>query len=341
MTKLGAAVGLLTWGVTAGFLPGCSEEGDEDSNTGGQGGAVGGQGGQGLGGSEPAVSYDEFITELPDDGGFEIEAADLKMRVTLNDGGRITSFKVEGKETLVQEGEAAQFGATFWPSPQNWPWPPSNSLSELEANDYVAELSDAGLSLQSEVNTWTGLSVRKDFTPLGDAGIDVTYVVLNESENIVSIAPWEITRVAQGMAFFPTGPGEESEKTSLEVEIQGGHTWYLYDAAELTGDPKLFADGAEGWLAFAVPGESGDAETLVMHLFEDIESDAFAPGEAEVEVYASATGEYFEVEQQGRYQELEPGEHLSWSVLWQGVDLDSVPMEVGNEELLEAARGAL
>jgi len=41
-----------------------------------------------------------------------------------------------------------------------------------------------------------------------------------------------------------------------------------------------------------------------------------APGEAEIQVYVNQGKTYIEIESQGAYTALAPGESLSWTVRW-------------------------
>jgi hypothetical protein len=95
---------------------------------------------------------------------------------------------------------------------------------------------------------------------------------------------------------------------------------------------KAFADGEEGWLAHL----GGDL--LLVKVFVDVPRERQAPGEAEIEIYVHGSGRFVEVEQQGEYAELAPGERSSWRVTWLLRKLPSnVPGRPG-EALLEYTR---
>lgn len=262
---------------------------------------------------------------------------DLTMVVAPNTGARIISFLVDGVETLVQEGGAAQYGTTFWPSPQIWGWPPTASIPEIDIWAYTASEEDQRLTLRSEPNLNLGLSVTKTFGPAesesGSLGIAVTYAIKNEGDAVASFAAWEVSRVASGVVVYPTGPGGVLESSSLMPNDSIGHSFYTYDATDLMGVPKIFADGSDGWLAWANGGAEG---TLVIKSFPDIAASEFAPEEAEIEIYADPSGDYMEVEQQGPYIELDPGAHLTWTVEWYGAAVPApVTVENGSQTLVD------
>jgi hypothetical protein len=77
---------------------------------------------------------------------------------------------------------------------------------------------------------------------------------------------------------------------------------------------------------------------LVLQGFPDISLSEFAPNEAEIEIYASPSGDYMEVEQQGAYLELMPGQSLTLETIWRGTLLPSSTLiEDGSPSLIEQA----
>ena len=73
---------------------------------------------------------------------------------------------------------------------------------------------------------------------------------------------------------------------------------------------KINADG-KGWLAYLNNG------LLLLKKFEDLSPTQPAPGEAEIQVYVNRGKTYIELESQGAYTNLAPGESLTWTVRWQ------------------------
>ena len=71
------------------------------------------------------------------------------------------------------------------------------------------------------------------------------------------------------------------------------------------------ADG-KGWLAY-LNQEKG---LLLVKRFEDLDKGQPAPDEAEIQVYVNRGKTYIELESQGAYATLQPGEELNWTVRW-------------------------
>jgi hypothetical protein len=87
-----------------------------------------------------------------------------------------------------------------------------------------------------------------------------------------------------------------------------GHTWCAF--ADTDGEGKLFADGTGGYLAYAL------GDRLLVKQFQDVPASAAAPGEAEIELYVNAGHDYVEVENQGAYASIAPGQTVRWRVVW-------------------------
>ncbi len=249
---------------------------------------------------------------------FTVTSGDLEMVIDSAFAGRIISFKIAGHETLVQEGEAGAFGSTFWPSPQTWPWLPGPGAA-LDEDAYSAVLGQNEVTMTSASDAALRITVTKKFAPVA-AGILVTYGIRNDDEADEVIAPWEISRLSGGVAFYQPGPGgvvKEDGGTALAPE-SGGYRWFSYPEAEV--NVKHFADGS-GWLAAAVPETSGVPPLVVFKEFADVAPGDFAEGEAEIELYGDGSGTFYELEQQGARQTLQQGASLSWQVLWKGMTL--------------------
>jgi hypothetical protein len=180
-----------------------------------------------------------------------------------------------------------------------------------------------------------GLSVTKKFSPdFEDGAVVVEYILKNEGDASKMLAPWEITRVAAGgLTFFPAD-GKPTGTNLPPLVESGGVTWFKYEAATVTKDSKLFADG-KGWIAHVTP-----QNLLLVKTFPDIKLTEAAPKEAEIEIYENdptvPAKAYVEVENQGAYSEIPAGAELGWTVRWY---LRALPAEVkvepGNAELLK------
>jgi hypothetical protein len=112
---------------------------------------------------------------------------------------------------------------------------------------------------------------------------------------------------ASGLAFWPTGSAPTGDKP-LRSESALGHSWCA--PSETPGEAKLFADGAGGYLAYAL------GDRLLVKQFQDQPATAAAPGEAEIELYVNPDHSYVEVENQGAYGSIAPGRSVTWKVVW-------------------------
>ena len=131
---------------------------------------------------------------------------------------------------------------------------------------------------------------------------------------------------ATGLAFWPTG-GEPSGPQPMSSQAAAGHTWC--DPTQTDGEGKLFADGAGGYLAYTV------GDRLLIKQFQDQPASAMAPDEAEIELYVNPDHSYVEVEQQGAYASIAPGQTVRWQVTWYVRKLPAgVVPSVGNQDLI-------
>ena len=86
-----------------------------------------------------------------------------------------------------------------------------------------------------------------------------------------------------------------------------GCSWYNFD--ESKENRKINANG-KGWLAYT------NGELLLVKDFSDLEAGQAAPGEDEIQVYVNQGQTFIELESQGAYLSLAPGESLTYSVRW-------------------------
>jgi hypothetical protein len=263
---------------------------------------------------------------------------DTSFEVDAGHGARITSFSLAGQNILTgPDVNALNYGATFWTSPQSqWGWPPP---IEVDSEPYAAEVVDEGKGIVSFVgqpDPKLGLSVTKTITV--DAArvlVAIEYALANHSGEARTVAPWEISRhPIDGLTFFPAGAAIYPQ-SNLAVTSAIGAVWFAYDTVAVTDHQKLFAHGGGGWLAHV---------DLLRHLaliktFPEIAAADQAPGESGVELYADPQHTYVEVEQQGAFRPLAPGERSRWTVTWRlrRVPAD-VPPHAGSEALMAWAR---
>ena len=235
-----------------------------------------------------------------------INVGNLHMTISEN-GGKILSLKYDETEVFSQLRWPESFGSTFWTSPQReWNWPP---VSEFDKQPYTVEQNDDAIVMTSQPSSRLGLQVSKKFTTDEQRkAIVITYSIKNVTDTIRSVAPWEITRVPySGLIFFDASKESISPANLLPFQFAHDAAWYQADATN--ENRKINADG-KGWLAYANNG------LLLVKQFTDLDASQPAPGEAEVQVYVNRGTTYIELESQGAYTALNPGQQLSWTVCW-------------------------
>lgn len=248
---------------------------------------------------------------------YELSVGELTMVVDAGHGGKVLSLNYKDTEVISQSRFPESFGSTFWTSPQKeWNWPP---VPEYDKGAYAVEQNGNRLKLTSEVSGRLKFRIRKEFAiNNSDKSFDVTYSIINEDDHERSVAPWEITRVPnEGLIFFDAKEEDITPVGLMPFKSAFGAVWCVPDVAQQ--NRKINADG-KGWLAFYNNG------LLLVKHFEDIDLSQPAPGESEIQVYINRGKTYIELESQGAYQKLQPGESLSWSVKWL-----LTPVEAGQE----------
>lgn len=243
-----------------------------------------------------------------EDGKYSITQGNVTMTIDAQKGGKIVSYRYDDSEVLSQTRFPNSFGSTFWTSPQSeWNWPP---VAEYDRNPFTAEVNGNTLVLTSAKSERFGYRIRKEFnTDAKDNSIVITYTIINESEQTRKVAPWEISRVPNGgIVFFQATevtPGNNME--TLPFEFTQKAAWYTMDEAKV--NRKINADG-KGWLAFY------DKGMLFVKKFQDLKESEPAPAEAEIQIFANPGKTFVEIEEQGAYTTLKPGEEVSWTVRW-------------------------
>ena len=276
----------------------------------------------------------QTIQKLDDDK-YLVSVQDLSLTVDAAHGGKILSFKLGEQEVIAQNPAAApqpeqaegqpprrrffnpnSFGSTFWTSPQaEWNWPP---VPEYDSLPYEAEITDGpvkvadvvipALVLKGQVSKY-GYRVCKCITvDPSDLAFVITYSIVNESGEARKVAPWEITRVPNGGCLeFDAKPEGVTPADLMKVSFEEGLAVLEIDVAN--ENRKINVDG-KGWLNFR------DNGLVLTKRFPDIAQEEAAPGEAEIQVYIDARKSFVEIEAQGPYTSLEPGEKLDWTVRW-------------------------
>ena len=272
------------------------------------------------------------------DEGFVIKAGDVTMTVSAKEGGKIMSYKYGDKEILSQSKAPNQYGSTFWTSPQKeWNWPPVTEFDRAAYNDesHLAKRSfgdnSQSLFLTSQIGRKLPFQILKQYAPDPKGKfIRVSYTILNKGDEARKVAPWEISRVVAdetGLIFFDAPVEGITPAGLIPFKAQEGASWYSFEQAPQ--NRKINSDG-KGWLAYAANG------LLMIKKFDDLTPSQPAPDEAEIQVYVNQGKTYIELESQGEYKTLAPGEGLTWVVDWYLIPLkdEAVP----SKKLLDLVR---
>ncbi len=250
----------------------------------------------------------------PEEGKYSVSVGDVTLTVDASRGGKIVSFKYQDKEVLSTTRMPNSFGSTFWTSPQSeWNWPP---VPEYDTKPFNVEVKDNSLILTGNKSERFGYRIRKVFTAdPKDNAIVITYTIINESGETRKVAPWEISRVPNGgVVFFDAKEATPANNMKgLPFTYEQGAAWYVMDEAK--ENRKINADG-KGWLAFC------DKGLLFVKKFQDIAQSDAAPAEAEIQIYANPGKTFVEIEEQGAYTTLKPGEETDWTARWYLVPTD-------------------
>ena len=191
-------------------------------------------------------------------------------------------------------------------------------MPEYDSLPYTAEITDGpvkivdvaipALVLEGQVSKF-GYRIRKTITTdPSDLAFIVTYSIVNESGETRKVAPWEITRVPNG-GFLEFDAKPEGVTPADLMKVTFGEDIAKLEVDVANENRKINVDG-KGWLNFR------DNGLVMTKRFPDIAPEDAAPGEAEIQVYIDARKSFVEIEAQGPYTELAPGEKLDWTVRW-------------------------
>ncbi len=263
---------------------------------------------------------------------FELEAGKMRMTISAN-GGRIVSLKYNETEFLTQASEHENFGSTLWTAPQsNWGWPP---FAVLDSMEYKVIRQGNILKMTSNPDPKSGFQIEKIWQPSGGNSILINYSIRNISDQPKSVGAWEVTRVpCGGLAFFPDGGEGKVPASKLKPDFcQKGINWLSFNKQPIAQHLKLYSTASEGWIAYAIQG------MLIIKQFPDTKPEEYSPNQGEVEIYINKDKSYTELENQGAYQILNPGETLNYHEVWYLAPIpEKWKTEVGNEKLVGKVR---
>ena len=272
------------------------------------------------------------------DDGFVIKAGNVTMTVSAKEGGKIMSYKYGETEMISQLRMQNQYGSTFWTSPQKeWNWPPVTEFDRAAYNDesHLCKRTfgenTQSLFLTSQIGRKLPFQILKQYAPDPKGKfIRVSYTIINKGDESRKVAPWEITRVIsdeEGLIFFDAPVESITPANLIPFKGEAGASWYNFETG--AQNRKINADG-KGWLAYSANG------LLMIKKFDDINPSQPAPDEAEIQVYVNQGKTYIELESQGEYKTLAPGEGFTWDVDWYLIPLKD--KAIPSKKLLKLAR---
>lgn len=199
-----------------------------------------------------------------------------------------------------------------------WGWPP---VAQIDSEPFEVK-GEAPLVLRGQPARLgeTEVVLEKSFVPLdGESGFEIAYELHNVGKAAVQVAGWQISRVLPGgLTFFPTGDAELTPIAPhgpLHLERVGGLSVFDHRTFAHGTSLKVHADGRGGYLAH-LARPLGSRPLLFVKAFPDLAPSEQAPGEGEVEIFANLDGAYVEIEVQGKYETIRPGESSKFTVRW-------------------------
>ncbi len=248
---------------------------------------------------------------------YALQVGKTTMEIDAANGARIVSLRYDTTEVLSQLNIPNQYGSTFWTSPQKeWNWPP---VFEHDMAPYEVEQHEGVVTMTSPLSEKLPMRITKRFmVDETNQGFVVTYTVRNESDQTRRVAPWEITRVpAQGTVLFDADASKITGSNGMPALPfrQNAAGLAQYDIENHGENRKVNADG-KGWLTYVNKG------LALTKRFDDLTPEQPAPDEGEIQIYVDQGGKIVEIESQGAYTELKPGEAVEWSVKWHLTPVD-------------------
>jgi hypothetical protein len=278
--------------------------------------------------------------EQQSDGTWVISVGSTQMKINPDHGARIISYTHDGKEILHMEptpGLEDMVGSTCWISPQAlWGWPPPY---DADQGKYETQLEGDKLILTGPVDTTRGndpfpFQIVKTFQACPeDFSITIHYQIFNRDTMVRSFAAWEVMRVPpSGLTFFPTD-GPVFGNMAPAFELIDGIAWWDFDNNR-DHVKKAYADGKDGWMAYVT-------KDRILHVkqFEDTPSyfpldENGIPLQMEMEFWANEERRYLELEKQGEYKEILPGEYAELTMKCIALELpDSIKPKSGNDNM--------
>jgi len=244
---------------------------------------------------------------------YELKTKDghATMVIDAANGARIMSLKWDSTEVISQNPSPNMYGSTFWTSPQKeWNWPP---VPEHDMGKYTVEKQGDSYVMTSELSAKIPLRIKKAFSVKGDQFV-IAYTIINEGETDRSVAPWEVTRVpGEGTISFKADVDKIWPAGLMDFKDVKGVATFNIDKVAKQRKINANGKGMKKGLSYLRYENNG---LVLEKTFPDLKDGEAAPGEDEIQVYVHDNALYCELEEQGAYKLLKPGESLEWVVSW-------------------------
>lgn len=282
----------------------------------------------------------DLVTPVVKNGKYTLSFGNYYFEVDPAPGGRVSSFKLDGKEILnLVPGDWSEWGSVVFPSPQStlgWPLPEA-----FEKQTSAGKIDSSKIVMTTPVDSKTQFSFVKKYSgSTKDNSITIEYYLNNTTTSPKQAGIWEVTRVKSGgLVFFPKGTGLASGGLAPLLKENNGIYWMDYDSTKVknTSNPKAFSDGTEGWIAHV-----SNSGLVLIKQFIDAPSSSKAPNENEIEIFANNNNVYWTLENQSSYTSIPAKGSKYWKMKWYLRQLPSnIKPTAGNPELVSFVKSII
>lgn len=269
----------------------------------------------------PAESGDGKEKKRKSEAGYlAIASGNVRLAIDPKVGGRVASMTLDGREILKTSRDRNHWhwGSTVWVAPQrDWDWPPS---TVIDSDPYtVVQADESKIVVRSRVDPKSGLQLTKHFE-FNDSAKEkptakMTYVVHNRGKALRKVGIWENTRVVwDGRTRLPARSKIRLSKPSAAIEkIERAKSTTLIFDEHQPDQQKIFctppvSESGYTWNSFQL-------DDLVLTKSRPYPK-TVAPNHAPLEIYLAPKQGFAELENQGAYEAIGPGESTRMVVMW-------------------------
>ncbi|MEL6108341.1 MAG: DUF4380 domain-containing protein [Planctomycetota bacterium] len=249
-----------------------------------------------------------------------IKSGNVKLSIDPKVGGRIASMTLDGREILKTRRDENHWhwGSTVWVAPQSdWKWPPS---TVIDSDPYsVVQADESKIVVRSKVDPKSGLQLTKHFefsdTAEHQPTAKMTYVLYNRGKALRRVGIWENTRVRwDGRTRLPAGSKIRLSKPSAAIKkIERSKAIAIVFDDHQPDQQKVFctppvSDSGYTWNSFQL-------DDLVLTKSR-MHPKSVAPEHTPLEIYLAPKQGFAELENQGAYEAIAPGESTRMVVMW-------------------------